>query len=104
VEERVLRAPAEGIFTGTVSIGDVVKKGSRIGEVEGKPVYAPFDGIIRGLIANQLYVHRGMKIGDLDPRLEPHLVEWVSDKALAVGGGVLEAILSRPGLRQKLCG
>lgn len=103
VAERVLRAPADGTFTGAVKIGDHVIAGARIGDVDGKGVFASFDGIIRGLIADKVYVTRGMKIGDLDPRLDAHLVQWVSDKSLAVGGGVLEAILSRPELRQKLC-
>jgi xanthine dehydrogenase accessory factor len=36
-----------------------------------------------------------MKIGDIDPRRDPSLCYLISDKALAVAGGVLEAILSR---------
>jgi xanthine dehydrogenase accessory factor len=44
----------------------------------------------------------GMKIGDLDPRADPRLCSLISDKSLAVGGGVLEAILSRPNLRPLL--
>ncbi len=35
-----------------------------------------------------------MKIGDVDPRDDPALCTLVSDKALAVGGGVLEAVFS----------
>jgi xanthine dehydrogenase accessory factor len=31
-----------------------------------------------------------MKIGDVDPRDDPTLCSVVSDKVLAVGGGVLE--------------
>ena len=42
-----------------------------------------------------------MKIGDIDPRDDPALCQIVSDKALAIGGGVLEAILSKPELRLK---
>lgn len=103
VEERVLRAPADGIFSSAVKIGDQVVKGTPLGDVDGHAVYASFDAIIRGLIADQVQVKRGMKIGDLDPRMDERLVEWVSDKALAVGGGVLEAVLSRPELRAKIC-
>ncbi|MHB1338419.1 MAG: selenium-dependent molybdenum cofactor biosynthesis protein YqeB, partial [Bellilinea sp.] len=88
----------------TVKIGDLVTKGSILGEVSGKPIYAAFDGIIRGLIADRLRVGQGMKVGDLDPRLDQRLVDWVSDKSLAIGGGVLEAILSRTELRRKICG
>jgi xanthine dehydrogenase accessory factor len=39
-------------------------------------------------------VTRGLKLGDVDPRDDPALCRLVSDKALAVGGGVLEAILT----------
>jgi xanthine dehydrogenase accessory factor len=35
-----------------------------------------------------------MKAGDIDPRCEPDHCFTVSDKALAIGGGVLEAVLS----------
>ena len=38
-------------------------------------------------------VHRGMKCGDVDPRCARDHCFCASDKALAVGGGVLEAIL-----------
>ena len=40
-----------------------------------------------------------MKIGDIDPRDDPRLCRQISDKALAVSGGVLEAVLSRRDLR-----
>jgi xanthine dehydrogenase accessory factor len=43
-----------------------------------------------------------MKIGDIDPRADPRFCQMVSDKSLAVGGGVLEAILSRRDLRSFL--
>ena len=38
-----------------------------------------------------------MKSGDVDPRMRPEYAECVSDKALAVGGGVLEAVLALSG-------
>jgi xanthine dehydrogenase accessory factor len=40
-----------------------------------------------------------MKIGDIDPRAVREHCFLVSDKALAVGGGVLEAVLTRKALR-----
>jgi xanthine dehydrogenase accessory factor len=43
-----------------------------------------------------------MKIGDLDPRNDPSYCWRISDKSLAIGGGVLEALLSRPDVRTKL--
>jgi xanthine dehydrogenase accessory factor len=97
--ERVLRAPAEGILHTTCEIGDRMEPGQRIADVAGQIVSAPFHGVLRGLLHPGLQVSAGMKIGDVDPRNDPRLCRQVSDKALAVGGGVLEAILSRPELR-----
>ena len=99
---RVLRAPSEGILQSFVSIGDHVTSGQRIADVDGIPVVAPFDGVLRGLLHPGLHVTRGMKIGDVDPRNDPKYCSFVSDKALAIGGGVLEAILSKPEIRKKL--
>ena len=65
-------------------------------------VISPFKGVLRGLIRPGLHVTRGLKIGDVDPRDDPSSCYLVSDKALAIGGGVLEAILSRGDIREKL--
>lgn len=99
---RVLRAPADGILQAHVEIGTSLQTGQRIADVAGKPVRAPFAGVLRGLLHPGLRVTRGMKIGDVDPRNEPRFCELVSDKALAVGGGVLEAVLTRAEIRSTL--
>ena len=65
-------------------------------------IHAPFSGVLRGIIQSGLLVKRGLKIGDIDPRDDPRLCQLVSDKALSIGGGVLEAILSRVELRKTL--
>jgi xanthine dehydrogenase accessory factor len=100
--ERVLRAPADGVVEAQAEIGDHLREGQLIAEVGGQPVVAPFAGVLRGLIHPGLVVDQGAKIGDVDPRNDPSLCCLVSDKALAVGGGVLEVILSRPNLRPLL--
>ena len=92
--ERVMRAPADGVFRGRVRIGDEVRAGDVCGEVAGLPMRATIDGVVRGLLADGVHVSAGMKAGDVDPRCEPGYIRCVSDKALAVGGGVLEAILA----------
>jgi xanthine dehydrogenase accessory factor len=97
--ERVLRAPQDGLLVNHVQIGARVQKGQELAEVDGTPVKAHFDGILRGMLHAGLPVRRGLKIGDLDPRLDERLCCLVSDKALAVGGAVLEAILSVPHFR-----
>ena len=50
-------------------------------------------GVLRGILADGTPVFQGMKAGDVDPRGEASYCKTVSDKALAIGGGVLEAIL-----------
>jgi xanthine dehydrogenase accessory factor len=100
--ERVLRAPATGILRNRVDIGNLIQRGDIIAEVEGQSVTAHFNGMLRGLLYNGIQVQVGMKIGDLDPRMDRHMYRHISDKALAVGGGVLEAVLSNPDIRSRL--
>ena len=100
--ERVIHAPAAGPMefvadeTGAlVDIGAVVHKGQCIGKVGGAEVPATLDGVLRGLIRQGYPVTRGLKIADIDPRLEQVAnCDTVSDKARAIAGGVLEALLS----------
>lgn len=91
--ERVLRAPADGVFHLLLPIGSMVKQGDIAGEVNGEPMYCHIDGVLRGILADGTPVCKGMKAGDVDPRGEISYCSQVSDKALAIGGGVLEAIL-----------
>ncbi len=92
--ERVLRAPVAGTVRALAEIGQQVDAGQVVAEVEGVPVRAPFPGVVRGLIADGTQVPAGLKIGDIDPRGKREHCFTVSDKALAVGGGVLEAVLT----------
>ena len=92
--DRVLRAPAEGEFHPHRAICDRLEQGDLIAEVDGYPLHAPFKGVLRGLLHAGLRVETGFKVGDLDPRDDPRYCRLVSDKSLAIAGGVLEAILS----------
>ena len=100
--ERVLRAPQAGILVTQAEIGDHLEAGQTVAVVNGKEVIAPFKGVLRGLLHPGFEVWAGLKIGDVDPRDNPQHCTLVSDKSLAVGGGVLEAILSRTDLRPHL--
>jgi xanthine dehydrogenase accessory factor len=102
--DRVLRAPAAGEFRGAQPIGARLAPGDLIARVDGAELRAPFAGVLRGLLHDGLPVEAGLKVGDLDPRAEPSFCRFISDKSLAVGGGVLEALLSRPDIRARLAG
>ena len=99
--ERVLRAPADGVFRQILEIGAQVKAGDIAATVEGEPMVCQISGILRGILPDGTPVHKGMKAGDVDPRCEVSHCYTVSDKALAVGGGVLEAILHLSGALAK---
>ena len=96
--ERVLRAPAEGIFRPVLEIGAQVQAGDVAGFVGETPMTCTIGGILRGILPDGTPVHKGMKAGDVDPRCEKAHCYCASDKALAVGGGVLEAILQKTGV------
>ena len=91
--DRVLRAPTDGRVKWVVEIGSEVDADEVIGTIGSTVVKAPFVGMVRGLIATDSRVSKGLKIGDVDPRVDPEACFEISDKALAVGGGVVEAVL-----------
>lgn len=91
--ERVLRAPADGVFRQLLEIGAQVSAGDIAGMVGDAPMRCQIGGTLRGILPDGTCVHAGMKAGDVDPRCEPDHCRCASDKALAVGGGVLEAAL-----------
>lgn len=105
---RVLRAPEDGIFIGHKRIGEHCEPGEILGEVQSKianrksEIVNPLRGVLRGMIRDGVDVSKGLKIGDIDPRDDPSACFLVSDKALAIGGGVLEAILTRVDIRKKI--
>ena len=91
--ERLLRAPAEGRFVPLAAIGDTVEAGQVVGKVGDAPMRAQITGVVRGLLQEGTPVFAGMKAGDVDPRCRREHCFSVSDKARAVGGGVLEALM-----------
>ena len=100
--EFVLRSPSDGLQIVHAEIGDLLEKDRIIAEINSRPVLAPFKGVLRGLFHHEIRVWKGLKIGDMDPRDDPCYSTLVTGKSLAIDGGVLQAILSRPELRQHI--
>ncbi len=90
---RVLRAPAEGVFKSDFDIGEMVTRNQVIGQVNGTPVFSAISGVLRGLIRPGTEVSKSVKIGDVDPRGIKSYCFTLSDKARAIAGGVLEAVM-----------
>ena len=92
--ERVLRAPVDGIITNRFEIGDFVKQGDTVARIGEDPVICEISGVLRGICRNGIEVIGGQKIGDIDPRGKRELCFRISDKARAIGEGVLQGIRS----------
>lgn len=90
--ERVLRAPCDGRFESARRIGEHLACGDVVGYVDESPVTSAVAGVLRGLLRPGLTVGRGLKLGDVDPRDDPSLCAAISDKALALGRAVAEAM------------
>lgn len=91
--DRIIRSPEYGVFNPIYDIGDEVQKGEVVACVDSTPIVCNVSGILRGILPKGTLVSTNMKSGDVDPRCEKEHCYTVSDKALAVGGGVLEACL-----------
>ncbi len=91
--KRVLRAPQKGVFHAKKAIGEAVKAGDVVGTVGNAEVVAEIDGVLRGLIRPDTKVKSGLKLGDIDPRGIVEYCSTISDKARAISGSVLEAVL-----------
>lgn len=95
--ERVIHAPADGVFHKKAHIADIVKQGDVLGIIEKDglevPVLASIDGVLRGILRDNFCVHKGLKMADIDPRLsEVKNCFTISDKARCIAGSVLELV------------
>lgn len=100
--ERLIRAAEDGLCVPQVQIGDFVQEGQVVAVTGGRPVYAQMTGIVRGMLQEGVTVTRGLKIGDIDARCEREHCYTISDKARAIGGGVLEAVCRFEKMRGRL--
>ena len=91
-KERVIHSPAAGVFRSDHAIGDIVSAGECVGYAGDTPMFTTIDGCLRGLLADGVQVTEGFKCADVDPRGDASYINYISDKATSVGGGVLEAL------------
>lgn len=99
-KERVIYSPMGGIVSNKKEIGHIVKKGEVIATITNNEenmemeVKATIDGVLRGIIRDKSKIKERLKIADIDPRMDEVKNSYtISDKARAIGGSVLEAIL-----------
>ena len=91
--ERVIHAPAAGVFRMRRDIGSVVEAGEVIGTVGETPACTKIAGILRGVLRDGYEVTKGFKLADVDPRREQlKNCGTISDKARCIAGSVLELV------------
>jgi xanthine dehydrogenase accessory factor len=98
----VLCAPADGAVRQFMRIGEYATVGTLLARVGDVSLIAPFDGVLRGLVDDNVTVSAGSEIAEIDPHANREDCYTISDRALAVGGAVVEAALSAPQIRQLL--
>ena len=89
----VVRAPLAGTYRMAKDIGSVVKRGDKLGDVDGVEVLAGADGLLRGIIRDGTPVKKDEKLGDIDPSMDRAHLDGISEKSRAIAGGVLEAVM-----------
>lgn len=97
--ERVVRAPTFGVLSWKVGIADMVAAGDVLGDINGVTIRSRIGGVVRGLLAPGYEVEWDWKLADIDPRADSSACFEISDKALSIGGGVVEATLTWLGNR-----
>ncbi len=97
-KERVVKSLRAGVFASDLQIGQGILVGQIFGRIDDEPILAPLGGVVRGLLMSGTRVPAGTKLGDIDPRDCQDYCFTISEKARAIAGGVLEALLffSRP--------
>jgi xanthine dehydrogenase accessory factor len=94
LELAVVWATASGVMRGTRDIGQAVRAGDVLAEVDGAPCAAAVDGVLAGLLHDGVTVSAGERVGDIEPSGDAELCWLIPARARAIGGGVLEAILA----------
>ncbi|KEQ13435.1 hypothetical protein GZ77_13730 [Endozoicomonas montiporae] len=78
------------------TIGDLVTEGQKVATVseDAEPLITQIACKVRGMVNPGLEVSEHFKVGDVDPRGASVDHTTTTDKARAIAGGVLEAVLT----------
>lgn len=92
-QERIVWAPASGIFLTERNIGDSISEHEVVGKLNDVSLKAPTSGVLRGLLRNEVEVPANAKLVEIDPVNSKYICFLIRDRMHAIAGGVLEAIL-----------
>lgn len=90
--DRYVYAPTAGVFRTTLQVGDPVRQGQVIAEINGQPLTAPLDGSLRGLTRDGVPVTLKTKVIEVDPRGAAAQTSGIAERPVIIAAGVLQAI------------
>jgi xanthine dehydrogenase accessory factor len=90
--ERVVYAPAQGMFASDFAIGDDVTAGQIIAQVGSCMLTAPLGGRIRGLTRSGVPVAADTKVIEIDPRDDDAVITGIGDRPAKIADGVLRGL------------
>lgn len=90
--DRYVYAPFDGMFRTKVRIGDAVRRGQAIAQIDSMVLSAPLDGVLRGLTRDGVPVKVGSKVIEVGPRGATAEVRGIGERPRRIAEGVLAAI------------
>lgn len=100
-----VRATHHGRLFACVKIGEQVHAGQVLAEIQGEqgksePVVSLEEGILWGMLHDDLLIEAGTIISEIAPVEYQGICHRLSEEALAIAGGVIEALMSKTDIRQ----
>jgi xanthine dehydrogenase accessory factor len=92
--ERTVYTEQPGVFEAAVRIGQLVKAGTVVGTLDGRPIHSRIAGTVRGVLRSGVTLRSRTKVADVDPRNCPQYCFTISDRSNAIAGGVLEGVFA----------
>ncbi len=90
--DRYVYAPVAGTFHTTFEVGEPVRAGQVVAQINSNSLVAPLDGVLRGLTHDGVSVIAGTKVIEVDPRGPAAVVVGIGERPGRIAAGVLRAV------------
>jgi len=74
-------------------IGESIRAGAVVAQIDDTPLLAPLDGLIRGLTRDGVTVTIGLKVIEIDPRGQDAVVTGLGERPARIADGVLRTVM-----------
>jgi len=89
--DRYVYAPIDGMFRTKARIGEAVRQGQEVAQIDSVSLSAPLDGVLRGLTHDAVPVTVRTKVIEIDPRGRVSEVRGIVERPRRIAEGVLSA-------------